>query len=62
MKIMPGKPFPLGADFNGSGTNFSIFSECAEKVQLCLFDDNNVETCIDLPEVTAFCWHGYLPM
>lgn len=61
MKIWPGKPFPLGANYDGEGTNFSIFSEVAERVELCLFDDGGNQTSLDLPEVTAFCWHGYLP-
>jgi len=61
MQIWPGQPYPLGATFDGVGTNFSIFSEVATKVQLCLFDDEGKETCLDLPEVTALCWHGYLP-
>jgi len=61
MKIYPGAPFPLGATYDGAGTSFSIFSEVAERVELCLFDAAGQETRIDLPEVTAFCWHGYLP-
>ena len=61
MEIWPGEPFPLGATFNGKGTNFSLFSEAATRVQLCLFADDGTETCVDLPEVTALCWHGYLP-
>ncbi|MDD2469045.1 MAG: hypothetical protein PHI97_34170 [Desulfobulbus sp.] len=61
MKVMPGQPYPLGAVFAGSGTNFSLFSEIAERVELCLFDEFGQETRIDLPEVTAYCWHGYLP-
>jgi isoamylase len=61
MKIHPGQPFPLGATYDGAGTNFSIFSEVAERVELCLFDEAGRETRFDLPEVTAFCWHGYLP-
>src|SRR4051812_23490898 len=61
MKIYPGAPFPLGATYDGAGTGFSIFSEVAERVELCLFDAAGQETRIDLPEVTAFCWHGYLP-
>jgi isoamylase len=61
MKIHPGIPYPLGATYDGAGTNFSIFSEMAERVELCLFDDQGNETRIDLPEVTALCWHGYLP-
>ncbi len=51
----------MGAVFDGSGTNFSLFSEIAERVQLCLFDKEGDEMRIDLPEVTGYCWHGYLP-
>jgi len=61
MKMWPGQPFPLGATYDGSGTNFSLFSEVAERVQLCLFDEAGNEERYDLPEVDAFCWHGYLP-
>ncbi len=57
----PGRPFPLGAMWDGSGTNFSLFSEHAERVELCLFDDDGRETRIELAERTAFNWHGYLP-
>jgi glycogen operon protein len=58
--VWPGKSFPLGATWDGSGTNFAVFSEAAERIELCLFDDG-VETRITLPEVTAFVHHGYLP-
>ncbi len=61
MKIWPGHPYPLGAVFDGAGTNFSLFSEIAERVELCLFDEDDQETRVDLPEVTGYCWHGYLP-
>jgi isoamylase len=61
MQIWPGQAYPLGATFDGVGTNFSIFSEVATRVELCLFDDAGNETCVDLPETTALCWHGYLP-
>jgi isoamylase len=61
MKIWPGQPYPLGAHFDGIGTNFSIYSEVAEKVVLCLFDEAGAETQVDLPECTAFQWHGYVP-
>ena len=61
MRIWPGEPFPLGATYDGSGTNFSIFSEVATKVELCLFDDDGREERIALPEQTAFSWHGYVP-
>ncbi|MDA1096534.1 MAG: glycogen debranching protein GlgX [Chloroflexi bacterium] len=61
MEVWPGRPFPLGAQYDGSGTHFSVFSEVAERVELCLFDDQGIETRVDLPEVTGFCWHGYVP-
>ena len=50
----------MGASFTGLGTNFSLFSELAERVVLCLFDEEGNETQLDLPEVTALCWHGYV--
>ena len=56
----PGDPYPLGATWDGSGTNFSVFSQTAEAVELCLFDDAGAETRIELPEVDAYVWHGYL--
>jgi len=61
MQIWPGQPYPLGATFDGVGTNFSVFSELAERVELCLFDEEGRQTPVDLPETTALCWHGYLP-
>jgi isoamylase len=61
MQIWPGQAYPLGATFDGVGTNFALFSEVAERVELCLFDDEGRETRVDLPETTALCWHGYLP-
>ena len=60
-KICPGSPYPLGATFDGSGTNFSLFSEVAHKVELCLFDAQQQETRIALTENTALCWHAYIP-
>lgn len=60
-EVWPGRPYPLGATYNGTGTNFSLFSEVADKVELCLFDDEGKETRVVLPETTAFCRHGYLP-
>ncbi len=60
-KIWPGTNYPLGASHDGTGTNFSLFSEVADRVELCLFDEAGTETKYDLPEVTSFCWHGYLP-
>ena len=62
-KVWPGKPFPLGARYDGDGTNFSLFSENAERVELCLFDEggDDLEVRVDVTERTAFCWHCYLP-
>ncbi|MHB1172573.1 MAG: glycogen debranching protein GlgX [Lacisediminihabitans sp.] len=61
METWPGTAYPLGATFDGSGTNFALFSEVAEKIDLCLFDDDGVETRIELVEVDAYVWHAYLP-
>jgi glycogen operon protein len=57
----PGNPYPLGALYNGTGVNFSLFSEHASGVELCLFDTLNNETRIKLTESTHGCWHIYLP-
>jgi glycogen operon protein len=59
--IWPGEAFPLGPVWDGSGTNFSLFSENAERVELCLFDEDGVEERIELRERAAFNWHCYLP-
>ena len=59
--VRPGEPFPLGSAWDGRGTNFSVFSEVAQRVELCLFDEHGDERRIALPERTAFCWHGYVP-
>ena len=61
MTIWPGRPYPLGANWDGAGTNFSVFSGVAEQVELCLFDENGSETRLDLPEEAASRWHGYVP-
>ncbi|WP_202900507.1 glycogen debranching protein GlgX [Parvularcula oceani] len=62
MRVWPGAPYPLGATWDGSGTNFALFSAHAEKVELCLFDDDGKETSrIAMPEMTQEVWHGYLP-
>jgi glycogen operon protein len=60
-EIWLGQPFPLGATWDGSGTNFSLFSEHATMVELCLFDAENRERRIRLPYRTAHNWHGYTP-
>jgi len=59
--VWPGTPFPLGATWDGAGTNFSLFSENAERVELCLFDADGHETRVDVVEHTVFNWHCYLP-
>src|SRR5215210_8892005 len=63
MDIWPGRPYPLGATWDGFGVNFALFSENATAVELCLFDaETNVETArIRLPEHTDYVWHVYLP-
>jgi glycogen operon protein len=60
-QVWPGRPFPLGPTFDGRGTNFALFSENAEGVELCLFDENDEETLVEVGERTAFIWHCYLP-
>jgi glycogen operon protein len=60
-EVWPGSAYPLGATYDGAGTNFALFSEVAEKVILSLFDDNGSEIRIPLEEVDGFVWHGYLP-
>jgi glycogen operon protein len=63
--VWPGTAYPLGATYDGRGTNFALFSEAAERVELCLFDEDEsgslVETRVDVAEVDAFVWHCYLP-
>ncbi len=61
MDLWPGAAYPLGATYDGAGVNFALFSEVAERVELCLFDDDGSETRVELPEVDAFVWHGYAP-
>ncbi|HMJ40644.1 MAG TPA: glycogen debranching protein GlgX [Verrucomicrobiae bacterium] len=57
----PGRAYPLGPSYDGAGTNFALFSEVAEAVDLCLFDDDGAERKVRLEEVDAFAWHAYLP-
>ena len=67
MRPWPGSPYPLGATYDGAGTNFALFSEVAEQVELCLFHGEDtgrgwgIETRVALTEVDGFVWHGYLP-
>jgi isoamylase len=61
--VWPGDTYPLGATWDGEGVNFALFSEAAERVELCLFDAsgrNEIQR-VDLPEHTDLVWHGYLP-
>ncbi|MFF2841898.1 glycogen debranching protein GlgX [Paenarthrobacter sp. NPDC057981] len=61
MEVWPGSAYPLGATFDGTGTNFALFSERAERVELCLFDDDGGEVRVDVTEVDGYVWHCYLP-
>ena len=60
-EVWPGAPFPLGPTWDGNGTNFSLFSENAERVELCLFDEHDAEERVELANQTAHNWHAYLP-
>ena len=60
-QVWPGSAYPLGATYDGTGTNFAIFSEVADKVELCLFDDAGNEERIRLPEMDGYVWHAFLP-
>jgi isoamylase len=57
----PGRPYPLGATYDGSGTNFAVFSEVAEQVDLALIADDGTEQLVQLTEVDGFVWHAFLP-
>ena len=59
-KALPGVPFPLGAQYDGTGTNFSVFSEVAERVELCLFEEAGRETKVNMTERAGHNWHDYL--
>jgi isoamylase len=59
--VWPGNAYPLGATYDGGGTNFALFSEVAEKVELCLIDDDGAESRITVDEVDGYVWHAYLP-
>ncbi|RLK61215.1 glycogen debranching protein GlgX [Actinokineospora cianjurensis] len=61
MRPWPGTPYPLGATYDGAGTNFAVFSEAASRVDLCLFDADGTEHRVRMPEVDGFVWHCYLP-
>src|SRR5437868_1600333 len=61
VNVWPGQPYPLGATYDGTGTNFAVYSFVAEAVELCLFDDDGGETRVELPDSTAHCFHGFVP-
>jgi glycogen operon protein len=61
MQVWPGRAYPLGATYDGAGTNFAVFSEAAERIELCLLHDDGSETAIELRESDAFVRHAYLP-
>ncbi|HYL08472.1 MAG TPA: glycogen debranching protein GlgX [Candidatus Udaeobacter sp.] len=61
VEIWPGRSYPLGATALEGGTNFSLFSQLAERVELCLFEEGGQERRVDLTQRTAFCWHGFIP-
>ena len=61
IQTWPGRGYPLGPTYDGTGTNFALFSEVAHAVDLCLFDDAGNERRVRLEEVDAFSWHAYLP-
>ncbi len=59
--LWPGDPYPLGATHDGLGTNFAVVSDVAERIELCLIDDDGTETRLEMPEATGSIWHGYAP-
>jgi isoamylase len=59
-RMSPGDAWPLGANYDGIGTNFCVFSQVAETVEVCLFSDDGTEERYRLPEADAYCWHGFL--
>ncbi|MEE1295883.1 MAG: glycogen debranching protein GlgX [Bifidobacterium sp.] len=60
MHTRPGSMYPLGATYDGAGVNFALYSKMAQKVELCLFDDNDNETRIELTEQNSYVWHIYV--
>ena len=61
MQVWPGQTYPLGATYDGAGTNFAVYSEAADRVELCLLHDDGSETAVELRETDAFVRHAYLP-
>src|SRR5690606_25735724 len=60
-RTLPGVPYPLGASLDAEGVNFALFSENATRVELCLFDESDTETRLEVHHRTAFVWHVYVP-
>src|ERR1700761_6935063 len=60
-EMWPGQPYPLGATYDGVGTNFALFSELADRVELCLFGKNGDDLRLDMTEVDGYVWHSFLP-
>jgi isoamylase len=61
MQVWPGHAYPLGATYDGAGTNFAVFSEAAVRIELCLLHDDGSETAVELRETDGFVRHAYLP-
>ncbi|MET8556202.1 glycogen debranching protein GlgX [Streptomyces sp. NPDC004959] len=61
MQLWPGEAYPLGATYDGAGTNFAVFSEAADRIELCLLHDDGSESAVELRESDAFVRHAYLP-
>ena len=61
LESWPGRAYPLGATFDGVGTNFAVYSELGSEVRLCLFDEQQREQAVPMIERNAFVWHAYLP-
>lgn len=61
MQVWPGQMYPLGATYDGAGTNFAVFSEAAKRIELCLLHDDGSETAVELRESDANVRHAYLP-
>ncbi|QES47586.1 glycogen debranching enzyme GlgX [Streptomyces venezuelae] len=61
MQVWPGQAYPLGATYDGAGTNFAVYSEAARRIELCLLHEDGSETAVELRETDAFVRHAYLP-
>lgn len=61
MQIRPGSMYPLGASYDGAGVNFALYSQVAQKVELCLFDEDDAETRVEMTEQNSYVWHNYIP-